>query len=144
MATTTGTIVLYQSWLDYLCEAANMSSDTVTCGLTTSTYTPAASTHALLSDITNEVSGNGYARDDLASISSSQTSGTYTYDNENAVFTADSGSIVARYWFLFDNTVTNDPLMFYGLLDDTPADVTTTDTNTLTVTWNASGIFTIS
>ena len=34
-------------------------------------------------------------------------------------------------------------LIAYGLMDDTPADVTVTDGNTLTLQWNASGIFTL-
>jgi hypothetical protein len=32
----------------------------------------------------------------------------------------------------------------YSLLDNSPADVTVTDTNTLTVQINASGVFTLS
>lgn len=138
----TGTSVIFESWLDYLHEAANLSSDALTLGLTTSTYTPSASTHAVLTDITNEVSGNGYARIALSSITSSEAAGTYTLDAADAVFTASGGSIVARYWFIFDDTVALDPLVAYGLLDVTPADMTATDGNTLTVTWNASGIYT--
>lgn len=142
MATTTGTNVMYFSWLDYMVEAVNNSSDTFKVLLTTSSYTPSTA-HDMLADITNEVTGSGYARQTLTGVTSTQTGGTYTFDANNAVFTASGGSIVARYWVLFDETVTDDPLVCYGLLDQTPADVTTTDTNTLTVTWNGSGIFTI-
>ena len=37
-----------------------------------------------------------------------------------------------------------DPIVCVCLLDTTPADVTATDTNTLTVQINASGVFTLS
>lgn len=148
MATTTGTLVFYESFIERIAEDINMSSDTFICGLSTSSYSPSASTHNDLTDITNEVSGNGYSRDTLDSSPSwSQTSGTATFDTEDPVFTASGGSIVARYYWLFDDTPTTapaDPLMFYGLLDNSPADVTTTDGNTLTINVNASGWFTIS
>jgi hypothetical protein len=36
-----------------------------------------------------------------------------------------------------------DPLVASILLDTTPADVTTTTGNTLTLQWNASGIFAV-
>lgn len=144
MATTTGTINIYDNWLDALCEGANNSSDTFISLLTTSSHTPNQSTHTQISDITNEVSGNGYARDTHGSVSSSQTAGTYTFDADDAVYTASGGSIVARNWHLFDDTLTNDILVAYGLLDNTPGDVTATDGNTITVQWNGSGIYTIS
>lgn len=143
MTTYTGSIIFYQNWIETLCEAANNGTDSFVQGLSTSTYTPSASTHTQLSQITNEVSGSGYARKTLASVTSSQTSGTYTFDAADTVQTASGGSIVARYHWLFDDTLTNDILVLYGLLDTTPGDVTTTDTNTMTVTWNASGIYTL-
>jgi len=36
-----------------------------------------------------------------------------------------------------------DPVACHSLLDNSPADVTATDTNTFTVAMNASGIFTV-
>lgn len=124
-------------------EGANLGSDSFVMGLTTSSYTPSASGHSLLADITNEVSGSGYSRQTLGSVTSSQSGGTYTFDFANPSWTASGGSIVARYWFIFDDTLASDPLVAYGLLDNTPGDVTTTDGNTLTFQVNASGLFTI-
>lgn len=141
MATTTGTTVFYNSWKDTMMEGANLGSDTFKMLLTTSSYTPSTS-HSTISDITNELSGNGYARYSHTQ-GSSQTSGTYTFDIDDAEFTADGGALVARYWVLYDDTVSGDPLVCYGLLDETPADVTVTDGNTLTVVIDASGLFTI-
>ena len=142
MATTTGTINFYNSWKEDLVKDVDLGSDVFKMLLTTSTYTPSAS-HSTISDITNEVSGNGYARYTHTTVTSSQTSGTLTFDIDDAEFTASGGSIVARYWVIFDDTVTGDPLVAYGLLDNTPADVTATDGNTLTANINASGLFTL-
>lgn len=144
MTVYTGTIAKYNAWLDNMVESANLSSDTFKIGLVTSTYTFSAS-HSTLSDITNEVSGSGYARQTLGSVSSSQTSGTYTFDFADPVFTASGGSIVARRWFIYDDTPTSpaDPLCFAGLINNADADVTVTDGNTLTFNVNASGLFTI-
>ena len=105
MATTTGTLVFYDSWMEKLAEAVNLSSDTFKVGLTTSSYTPDASTHDEYADITNEVSGNGYAQQTLGSVTFSQTGGTATFDAADPVFTASGGAIVARYYFIYDDTV---------------------------------------
>jgi hypothetical protein len=145
MATTTGTLIVYDS---YKREMQNKNvkieatADTFICGLSTSTYVPDRSAHEALADITNEVSGNGYARETLASVSHTEpTLGTWRFNSADPVFNASGGSIVARWWWVFNDTATTplDMLCFYGLLDDTPADVTTTDTNSLTLQVHASG-----
>ena len=56
------------------------------------------------------------------------------------VWTASGGSIVARFAVIYE---VSGNVLCYCLLDDTPADVTATDTNTLTVAANASGVFTL-
>lgn len=135
-------ITLYDTWTQKLGQAANMSSDTFKVGLATSTYTPSMA-HDEYADITNELSGNGYALATLGSVTFNHSSGTTTFDAADTVFTATGGSLVARYAFIYDDTVAGDPLIGYILLDTTPANVTVTDGNTLTLQWNASGIFTI-
>ena len=143
MATTTATLIAYDSVKrDKNNGTIDWDNDTFIIGLSTSTYTPNRSTHETLSDITNELSGNGYSRQTLASVTLTEpTAGTWMFDSANPVFTASGGSLVARYWWMFDDTPTSpaDPLCFYGLLDDTPADVTVTDGNTLTLEINANG-----
>jgi len=145
MATTTGTLIVYDS---YKREMQNKNVkllatvDTFICGLSTSSYVPNRSTHEDLADITNEVTGNGYARQTLVSpLQTEPVAGTWRFDSDDPVFTASGGSIVARFWWVFNDTSTTplDLLCFYGLLDNSPADVTTTDTNTLTLQVNASG-----
>jgi hypothetical protein len=143
MATTTASFIAYDSFKrDLINGTMDVDTDTFICGLSTSAYTPNRSTHETVSNITNELSGNGYARQTLASVALTEpTTGTWMFDSADPVFTASGGSIVARYYWVFDDTPTSpaDPLCHYGLLDTTPADVTATDGNTLTLEVNVSG-----
>mgnify|MGYP001579037637 CR=1 FL=1 len=67
---------------------------------------------------------------------------TVTVDRTvDPVWTATGGSIVARWAVLYEVA---GAVLAYCLLDATPADVTATNGNTLTVAMNASGIFTLS
>ena len=143
MATTTATFIAYDTFKrDKINGAIDVDGDTFICGLSTSTYTPARATHETISDITNELSGNGYSRQTLASVALSEpATGTGMFDSADPVFTASGGSLVARWYWIFDDTPSSplDPLCWYGLLDATPADVTVTDGNTLTLEVNVSG-----
>ena len=66
---------------------------------------------------------------------------TVTVDRAvDPVWTAAGGSITARFGVLYE---VGGDVLCYCLLDSTPADVTATDGNTLTVAMNASGIFTL-
>lgn len=143
MASYTGTTNIFNSWVGYATKAGDLSTDVFKFLLTTSTWTPSQSSHTILTDVTNEVSGSGYARQTAASVTYTQSGAVWTFDCADPVFTASGGSIVARYWCLYDDTVVNDPLVAYGLIDSTPADVTTTSGNTLTINVNASGLFTV-
>jgi len=148
MATTTSEVVVYDSYKrDLQNGTIDVDTDVWIMGLATSTYTPNVATHETLADITNEVVGNGYARQTLVSPTLTEpVAGTWQFDSDDAVFTASGGSIVARVYFIFDDTPTSpaDPLFCYGELDVTPLDVTTTDTNTLTVQVNANGYYRLS
>jgi hypothetical protein len=66
---------------------------------------------------------------------------TVTFDaTDPAVWTASGGSIVARFAVLYE---VGGDVLAYCLLDNSPADVTVTTGNTLTLTINASGVFTL-
>jgi hypothetical protein len=101
-------------------------------------------------DLTNEhANANGYTTGGVAltNIVWTRSSGTLTFDCDNAVWTASGGSIVARFAVIYKDATVNSivkPLLCVSLLDTTPANVTATDTNTLTITINASGVFTLS
>lgn len=101
-------------------------------------------------DLTNEhANGNGYTTGGVAitGVTWTESSGTITFDCDNAVWTASGGSIVARFAVIYKNATVNSivkPLLCVCLLDTTPANVTATDGNTLTIAINASGVFTVS
>jgi hypothetical protein len=107
--------------------------------LSTSNLSTSSTTYA---GVTNEhANGNGYTTGG-ASISLT-LSGTTTVTVDIAtdpVWTASGGSIVARFAAIYE--VGGDVLCFC-LLDDTPANVTATAGNTLTVAAHASGVFTL-
>ncbi|MFZ4706297.1 MAG: hypothetical protein ACOYMF_09860 [Bacteroidales bacterium] len=100
-----------------------------------------------LSNLTNQVASNyGYTQSTKAvTIATSQASDTVTVDETtNPVWTASGGSITARFAVIYDDTHASKQAVCVCLLDTAPADVTATDTNTLTITQSASGLFTIS
>jgi hypothetical protein len=67
---------------------------------------------------------------------------TVTVDiSTDPVWTASGGSIVARFAVIYE---VGGNVLCYCLLDSTPADVTATTGNTLTVAAHASGVFTLS
>lgn len=104
-------------------------------------------THDELGDLTNQhANANGYTTggSTLTNVTWVNSSGTITFDCDNVVWTASGGSIVARFAVIYDDTVAGDPLLAVCLLDTAPADVTATNGNTLTITINASGVFTLS
>jgi hypothetical protein len=147
MAITTGTANWYYSALHYaMRKVIDFDNDSFRMGLSTQTYTPNQANHELLSHITNELSGNGYARQLLANVTLLPNAAPFTalqtVNCDDPVFTANGGSLVARWWWIFDDTPTSplDPLIMYGLLDETPANVTTLDGNVLTFTVNAAGL----
>ncbi len=143
-------ITFYQSFREYVADGTfDLNSNTFKVSLHASTYTPNAGTHAVYADLTNELStANGYTNGGatLGSVTWNRSGGTVTFDAADTVWTASGGSIVARYAVIRASGTLNgrvDPLVAYVLLDTTPADVTTTTGNTLTLQWNASGIFTL-
>ncbi len=101
-------------------------------------------------DLTGEVAqANGYTTGGVALTTASwtQSAGTATFTVSNAVWTASGGPITARFAVIYWNGTLNgvvNPVLCVCLLDATPADVTATDGNTLTVQINASGVFTLS
>lgn len=142
-----GALNLYEHLGESLADGSiDLDSDTLKVALFTSSHTPSASSHESFDALTNEVSaGNGYTAGGatLANVTLSRSGGTAKLDANDVVWTADGGSIVARYAVIYSETA--DKVIGYFVLDDTPADVTVTDGNTLTISWHASnGILTIS
>ena len=140
----------YNSLSEYIADGTiDLDTDTFKVTLHTSSYTPSAS-HTVYANLTNELStANGYTNTGatLGTVTWNRSGGTTTFDAADTTWTASGGSIVARYAVVRKSGTANtivDPLICYILLDTAPADVTTTTGNTLTLAWNASGIFTLS
>jgi len=108
--------------------------------LSTSNIGAASTTYA---GLTNEhANANGYTTGGV-SMGVLTLAGTTTVtvdDPADVVWTASGGSIVARFAVIYES---GGNVLCYCLLDSTPADVTATTGNTLTVALHASGIFTL-
>ena len=119
----------------------DLDADTLKCALFLSTYTPAVTHTTYSSILANEhTNGNGYTTGGVTVAGTvSEASGTITFDVADPQWTANGGSIVCRYAVLYDST-TGD-LLSYCLLDNTPANITVTDTNVLTIQMNANGVY---
>lgn len=106
--------------------------------LSTSNIGAASTTYA---GLTNEhANANGYTTGGNATSLSMSGTTTVTVDGTDEVWTASGGSIVARFAVIYE---VGGNVLCYCLLDSTPADVTATTGNTLTVAIHASGIFTL-
>ena len=108
--------------------------------LVTSAYTPDFGAHDFKSDVTNEVAdGNGYSTGgkSLTSVTLTQSGGTITFDADNVTWA--SSTITARGAVVYDDSLTNDPLIAYI---DFGADKSSS-AGDFVLTFNASGIFTL-
>lgn len=106
--------------------------------LSTSNIGAASTTYA---GLTNEhANGSGYTTGGKTLTMSLSGTTTVTVDCDDQTWTASGGSIVARFAVIYESAGN---VLCYCLLDSTPADVTATTGNTLTVAINASGIFTL-
>ena len=100
-----------------------------------------------LASLTNQVAtANGYTQNSKSvTLTTANSGGTITVDETtNPSWTANGGSITARFAVIYNDTHASKQALCVCLLDTAPADVTETDGNTFTITQNSSGIFTIS
>jgi hypothetical protein len=140
-------IYLFNNWRKAAQSGANLNGATLKATLHTSSYTPNVASQAVYADVSNELStANGYANggEALTGLAFNVSGATAMLTASPTVWTASGGSIVARYLVLrYVGTVNSqtDPLILYVLLDNTPADVTATTGNALTVTWSGSGVY---
>ncbi len=145
-----GALVFFNSFKEYVADGTfDLNTDTFVATLHTSTFSPNVSTMTVAADLTNEVAnGNGYTTggNTLAGVTYAQTAGTGKFDANDTAWTGASAGFVARYLVIRKNGTANarvNPLVGYMLLDSAPADVSFAAGNTVTVVWNAAGIFTL-
>jgi hypothetical protein len=127
---------------DLLNGTFDLDTDTFLMALFLSTSNIGASS-TTYAGVTNEhANANGYTTGgfSLGALTLSGTTTVTVDDPADAVWTASGGSITARYAVIYESS---GRVLCYCLLDSTPADVTATTGNTLTVALHASGIFTL-
>ena len=123
----------------------DLAAHTLKVMLCSSSYTPSAA-HSVKADITNELAtANGYTAGGkaLENVDWDQAAGVATLAADDTSWTASGGSITARYAVVYDDTAASKDLLFYVLLNATPADVTATNGNMLTLQWDATGVLNI-
>ena len=115
------------------------SSYKVALFLSTSNITTASTTYA---GVTNEhANANGYTTGGIAVTLTLAGTGSVTAKfGTNPVWTASGGSIVARFAVLYK---VGSDVLAYCLLDSTPADVTATTGNTLTIDSITNPVYTL-
>lgn len=137
----TGTINFYSKLKQWLQDGTvDLDNDTIVVALLNEGYTP-VHTHSTTAQLSNEVSAGGYARQALSGVSIAATASAFTLDAADMVWTASGAAFTAYHWVMIDETVAGDGLLAWGLIDNSPAKVTVTDGNTLTLTWNSNGIW---
>jgi hypothetical protein len=141
---------VYREFKDALGEElVNLETDTIKCALfleasncgnvalATAQYATLTSQHANQGAPGYETGGKTVAT------TWTQTAGTATLGCANPSWVATGGSILARFAVLYSDTAANKDLIAYCIMDSTPADVTCTVGNTLTIEINASGVITL-
>jgi len=121
--------------------AVNTGSDTFKCGMVTNSATPDFDLHDEWADLSaQEVSGTGYTAGGaaLTSVTLTGSSGTITFDAADVSWTTSTISS-ARAAVVYDDTLAGDKLI---ALVDFGADYSSS-AGTFTITWNASGIWTL-
>jgi hypothetical protein len=137
MSTVTGSFRWYDSGIEkILASPAALTADDIKIALLTSSYTPNVDHVYYDVSITNEVANaNGYTTGGQSLTNKTLTydaSGVGKFSSDNTLWTVTSGSIVSRYWIMYNNTPSsNKPLFCYGHCNynsGTPLDLTATIT----------------
>lgn len=142
-----GDVTIFEEALAYMIDGGWEASDDIKCAVLDDTTTPAAddSTPAL-GDYTQVGAAGTYTAGgtSLGNLGTcvTEAGGTMTFDSAtNPTWAQDASSDVDAYWGLIYNDTDGSDLAI-GFVDlGGPVDMTAGD---LTITWNASGIYTIS
>lgn len=139
-------------WLDNLADVADMNGDTFKIALSNTApgseaSNPTSDGNGVLANVT-QISYTNYSDDmtvdrTLEGVTSSQTGGTYKFDANDIVITASGGALATfRYIYVYDDTPTSpaDPLV---CVIDNGSGITLASGESVTIAWNASGIYTI-
>ena len=143
-----GTWVVHDKAKEYEGDGTiDYDADTFKMALYLSTSNVATTSVDALASATNQVAtAFGYTAGGVTVAATwVESAGTVTFDVADAVWNASGGDITARFAVIYDDTVAAPvakPIIAHCLLDTTPADVTATDGNPLTIQIAATGVFT--
>lgn len=119
----------------------DIDSDTYKMALFLSTSDLGASSTTYAGVSNEHANANGYTTGgESVTLTLSGTTTVKVDVDTDPVWTASGGSITARFAAIYE---VGGNIVCYCLLDSTPADVTATDGNTLTVAAHADGVFTL-
>lgn len=122
--------------------AIDLDTDTIKVALVTSSYSPNQASHEFFNQVTNEVSGTGYSAGGAALASKAVTSGSSkgTFDANDVTWA--NSTITARGAVIYKDTgaSTTSPIVAYI---DFGSDKVSSGGD-FKITWNASGILTLS
>lgn len=129
--------------LKALNKEVDWDTDTIKVALCTSTYSPNQDSHEYFDDITNEVVGANYTTGGatLGSKTIEYVSGTNTVKLDGADVVWSSSTLTARYAVIYVATGTASTSVLLGYVDFGEDKIS--DNVEFKITWNASGIFTI-
>ena len=130
-----GPFVFYDASAENIGKTINLSTDTIKLALVTAAYTFSAA-HDEYADITNELTtANGYTIGGFTLTTKTyvQTAGVAKFNSDAAVWNVTGSNVVARRAIMYSDTSSGKKLIGTFLLNSTPADVTTTPGNALTV-----------
>jgi hypothetical protein len=145
-----GNVTVYaHAKLEIADASINLGSDAIFCALLGSGYTPAVNTDTTWANVSaNEVTGTGYTSggNKLTSQSATLSGGTVTFTAGNVSWA--NSTISARYAVLVrsanGSTVqSTDLLIAYVDLNSPSGPNISTTNGTFQISWNASGIFTL-
>jgi hypothetical protein len=142
-----GDVVVFEEAMAKMLDGDWASTDHFYCAICDDTTSPAASTATpTLGDFTQVGNGGTYVTNgtDLGTLADlvTEAAGVVTFDSAtNPTWAQDAGNDTDAYWGIIYNftDAAKDALAYVDL--GGPVDMTAGD---LTITWNASGIFTIS
>lgn len=135
------TFAKVNSFVEALAEKVhNLGSDTLKLMLVNSPAPTSSTTKK--GDLTEISAGNGYTSGGatLASVTSSQSGGTYTLDAADVTFTATGAVGPFRYAVLYNDTASQDEVIGYW---DYGSSISLANGETFTVQFDAAGILTL-
>lgn len=122
-----GNFTLYGAAIEAIAKGLlDLDGHSFKAALCTSSYTPNVSTHAVLTDLTNELAGGDYARVTLAGVAVSRSGTTVKFTSDPVDFGADV-TLTAKYLVIYDDTHASDALLGYVDLNTGGGSAASTD-----------------